>query len=142
MAASAMTIDGLDELLSGAESFGPTFDQAAQAVAESVGRRIQTRAQEILRSKVRGNPIAITMSTDAPNRQVLVEADFVDNGLHPTEIHLMFEYGTAERQQKAGRRTGRIQPVHYMRDAVNAERAGFPRAIDAELQTTLEKVFK
>lgn len=140
MAASAMTVDGLDELIAAAESFGPTFDQAAQAVAESTGRRIQNRAQEILRSKVRGTPIAITTTVDAPNRQVLVEADAATG--YPTELHLSFEYGTAERQQKGGRRTGRIQPVRYMRDAVNGERAGFPRAIEAELQRTIEKVFR
>lgn len=139
MAASAVTIDGLDELLADAQEFEGRFDQAAQAVAESAGRRVQNRAQEILRSKVRGTPIEITTTTDAPNRQVLVEADFAEG--YPTEIHLMFEYGTAERQQKSGRRTGSITAVHYMRDAVNGERAGFPRAIDDVLQAELGKVF-
>lgn len=137
---SAMTIDGLDELNAAPAAFESKFDAAAQAVAESAGRRIQTRAQEILRSKVRGTPIVLSTTTDAANRQVLVEADFAQG--YPTEIPLMFEYGTAERQQKGGRRTGRIQPVRYMREAVNGERAGFPRQIDDVLQRTLNEVFK
>lgn len=140
MAANGFTIDGLDDLVAGAEGFEQKFDAAAQAVAEAAGRRIQTRAQEILRSKVRGTPIVITTTTDAANRQVLVEADSAPG--YPTELHLSFEYGTEERQQKGGRRTGRIQPVRYMRESVNAERAGFPRAIDDVLQATLDQVFK
>ena len=138
--ASAMTIDGLDELMAAAEAFPSKFDQAAEAVALSVGRRIQNRAQAILKSKVRGNPIDITVTSDRANRQVLVEADAA-TGKH-TEIHLMFEYGTAERQQKAGRRTGLIRPVRYMRDAMMAEQGGFPRAVDAALVGVLRDLFK
>lgn len=135
-----MTIDGVDDLLKAVDAFPGKFDQAAQAVAEASGRRIETRARAILRSKVRGNPITITTRADVPNRQVLVEADFAQG--QPTEIHLWFEYGTAERQQKAGRRTGQIQAVHYMRDAMAGERSMFPRELDAALSATLRGVFK
>ena len=135
-----MTIDGLDDLLRNVEAFPSTFDQAASAVAEACGGRIQTRAQAILRSKVRGNPIDITVKVDAPNRQVEVSADFAPG--QPTEMHLWFEHGTVERQQKSGRRTGQIQALHYMRDAVSAERSSFPRAIDAALSATLQSLFK
>lgn len=138
--ASAMTITGLDALTAAVDAFPATFDQAAEAVALATGRRIQTRAQAILRSKVRGNPIDITVTSDRANRRVLVEADAA-TGKH-SEIHLMLEYGTAERQQKAGRRTGRITPVRYMRDALAGEQSGFPRALDAALTDVLRGLFK
>ena len=140
MSTSAMSITGLDEFNAKVDAFPSKFDQAAEAVALATGRRVETRAQAILKSKVRGNPITITVRADRANRQVLVEADAAA-GKH-TEIHLMFEYGTAERQQKAGRRTGAITAVRYMRDSVASEHSAFPKAIDAALQGVLGDLFK
>lgn len=137
--ASAMTIDGLDELLAGVSAFPEKFDQAAQAVADASARRIETRALAILRSKVRGNPITITVRSEPQNRQTVVEADFAPG--QPTEAHLWFEYGTAERAQKSGRRTGQIRPVRYMRDSIATEQTAFPRAIDGALTATIQSLF-
>ena len=89
--ADALTFDGIDDLMKAVDAFPSKFNQAAQAVAESCATRIQTRAQAILQSKVRGNPVDITVTVDAPNRQVLVSADFAQG--QPTKAHLWFEYG-------------------------------------------------
>ena len=137
--ATAMTITGLDALIKGNDAFPDRFLKAAQVVAEACGLRVLNRAQALLRSKVKGNPIVITMRADPANRQVLVEADFASG--QPTEIQLWFEYGTVERKQKAGRRTGQITAVHYMRDAAAGEQAGFARELDAMLQGLLNEVY-
>ena len=136
--AGGMTIDGLDDLVDGAEAFPVTFDQAAQLVADAAGRRVQTRAQQILRSRVRGNPVDITVTPDPAHRQTLVEADFAPG--QPTNIHLWLEHGTAERAHKAGRRTGQVPALHYMRGGMDAARS-FPNEIDGVLQATLTQVF-
>ena len=135
-----MTIAGLDALIAANASFPEKVTRAAQAVAEAVGGRVLNRAQALLRSKVKGDPIVFTMRTDVANRQVIVEADFASG--QPTEIALWFEYGTAERQQKAGRRTGQIQAVHYMRDAVAGEQSGYGSAMDAAMQKLLQELFE
>lgn len=136
---SAMTTTGLDELIKANDAFPDRFLKAAQVVAEACGLRVLNRAMALLKSKVKGNPIVITMRADPANRQVLVEADFAPG--QPSEIALWFEYGTAERTQKAGRRTGQITAVHYMRDAAAGEQAGFVRELDAMLQRLLTEVY-
>lgn len=136
---TAMTMTGLDELIKGNEAFPDRFLKAAQVVAEACGLRVLNRAQALLRSKVKGNPIVFTMRADVANRQVLVEADFAPG--QPSEIALWFEYGTAERQQKSGRRTGQITAVHYMRDAAAAEQSGFGSQMDAAMQKLLQELF-
>ena len=134
-----MTIDGLDELLSAVNAFPAKFDAAAQVVAEATGQRIQNRALSILRSKVRGNPVEITVKAEPANRQVVVEAAAASG--QPTELHLWLEYGTAERQQKSGRRTGQIRPVRFMRDAVAEAQRGYEQGIEAAVAKTIDETF-
>ena len=137
--ASAMTTTGLSEFLAATEAFPEALTRALQGVAEATAARIQTRAQAVLQQQVRGRPIEITVRSEPAKHQVRVDATFATG--QPTSIPLWFEVGTAPRQQKGGRRTGQIQPLHYMRDSAAAEDAAFRRDLEAVAVATARKVF-
>ena len=138
--ASAMTTSGLSEFIAATEAFPDVLTAALQAVAEATGRRIQTRAQAILQSKVRGRPILITQQSEPAKHQVRVDATFAPG--QPTSIPLWFEHGTAPRRQRGGRATGKITALHYMRDAAAAEDTAYRRELEAAAERTARRIFK
>ena len=136
---SAMTTTGLDAFLAANEAFPAELTRALQGVAEATGQRVKTRADAIL-SKLQGKPIVITTRSESSKHQVVVEAAW--GAGQPTSITLWFETGTAPRQQKGGRATGQIQPLHYMRDSAAAEEATYRRELEAVALATAQRVFK
>ena len=135
-----MITTGLDEFIAANEAFPAELTRALQGVAEATGRRIQTRAQAILRSKVRGAPIQITVHSEPAKHQVRVTAEAATG--QPTTMALWFEAGTVPRHQRGGRFTGQIQALHYMRDSAAEEDAVYRRELEAVALATAMRVFK
>lgn len=127
MTESSVTETGTADMRAAIDQFPDRVTAALKAVAGATAGRVQSRAQDILRSKLKTSVTAliedITVEEDAANKQFLiVSRSPVGQG---TNVNLWNEYGTVKMAARP-----------YMHPAAKAEEARY----QAEMQAAADGV--
>lgn len=129
MAASTVTVTGLDDLEAGIRVLPATVQKALHLVALVSAERIKNRAGDILRSKTHGSGAtasAIKTISDPQHKQVIVSS--VAPRGKPEKLPVYLEYGTVDMTARS-----------YMRPAGDAEDPIYKRNMIAAAEQAVTK---